>query len=905
VAQGDLEQRLVVEVKGEVAELAETINRMTRTLATFAEQVTGVAREVGSEGKLGGQADVPGAAGTWRKLTDNVNQLAATLTSQIRAMAEVATAVATGDLTRSIGVEASGEVAVLKDNVNEMIRNLRESTRRNTEQDWLKTNLARFARTLQGHRALSTVSELILSELAPLVNAQHGVFYVMDSGQAEGTVLRFLAGYAYRQRPGLSQVFRVGEGLVGQCAVEKRPILVNQVPSEYVTVSSGLGEAPPLSILVMPVLFEGEVHAVIELASFEQFGHIHQDFLAQATESIGVVLNTIEATMRTEELLKQSQSLTDELRRRQEQLQGSNEELEQKALLLAQQNREVALKNLEVEEARHSLEEKAEQLALTSRYKSEFLANMSHELRTPLNSLLILAQELVTNADRNLTDRQVEFAQIIKSSGDDLLTLINDILELSKIESGTVALEIGAVRPAVLGETMERLFRPVADTKGLSFEVRVDDALPEVVATDGNRLQQILRNLLSNAFKFTDQGGVVLQMKLESPSPPDSPKRVEFQVTDTGIGIPADKQQVVFEMFQQADGTTSRRYGGTGLGLAISRELVQLLRGEIRLQSRPGQGSTFSVFLPVQPPAPPLQAQSGGQEPVFARATGLEGPRERAIETHFAAPLVLAVGLSEAGREALDRALPEGGIEVQSASSPEAANAVLAARPGAIVILEPGELARAVLSARPPAAAGSERPVLISLSPLTPAERTAWTRLGVQVLSGASVPSRLRRLLGAVAALPEPAPGLSSVAPPEPQLSADETASALAGRRVLVVDDDVRNLFALTAFLERQGMDVTTAESGGQALELLDGSEFEIVLLDVMMPGFDGHQLIREIRGRAGLEQLPLIAVTAKAMPGDRERTLEGGASEYIAKPVRTEELGTLLVRTLGAVPVR
>jgi len=803
VANGDLTRKLTVEAKGEVAALAETINGMIDTLATFADQVTNVAREVGSEGKLGGQARVPGATGTWRDLTDNVNRLAANLTTQVRAIAEVATAVTKGDLTRSVAVDAQGEVASLKDNINEMIRNLKDTTRKNTEQDWLKTHLARFTRMLQGHRDLVTVSRLILSELTPLVNAQQAAFYVADHRSGDST-LELLAGYAQRHSKSLPRKIAFGEGLVGQCAFEKKRVVLASAPSDYIRISSSLGSGAPVNIVILPVLFEGQVKAVIELASFSKFSEIHQTFLDQLTESIGVVLHTIAANMQTEYLLHQSQSLTAELQAQQEELKKTNDRLEQQALnlqksegllkskqdelraaneqlqekarQLSEQMHQVEFKNREIEQARAALEEKAEQLSLSSRYKSEFLANMSHELRTPLNSLLILARLLADNVGGNLTPKQVEFARTIHSSGAELLALINDILDLAKIESGTVTLNIAQERFSDVSEYCERTFRQVANDKSLEFAVAVDPKLPVSIETDGKRLQQIITNLLSNAFKFTSRGRVALH--IDAPTSGWTPGHpildpaahvVAFSVSDTGIGIPTNKQRLIFEAFQQADGTTSREYGGTGLGLSISRELARLLGGEIRVASTPAEGSTFTLYLPL----------------------------------HYEA----------------------NGGEVVVAVEPDA-----------------------------------ETPALPAPTPISLLEREAPT-------------------------LGEPA---------------GNSPEELHGKKVLVVDDDIRNVFALTSALEQHGMQVLHAESGKEGIELLKRStDIEIVLMDVMMPGLDGLDTMRIIRQLDSYREIPIIAVTAKAMMGDREKCLAAGATDYVAKPVNMDLLLATLSRTL------
>jgi HAMP domain-containing protein/CheY-like chemotaxis protein/signal transduction histidine kinase len=1040
VADGDLRQRLTVESKGEVNALADTINSMTDTLATFADQVTSVAREVGVEGRLGGQAHVPGAAGTWQDLTANVNLLAANLTNQVRAIAEVATAVTKGDLTRSIQVEARGEVSELKDNINAMIGNLRATTERNTVQDWLKTNLAKFSRMMQGQRDLVTVGKLLLSELAPLVNAEQGVIYVMEAG-ASGC-LRELASYADEAWDNREpRRYGLGEGLVGQAAADRQRLLLTDIPEDSIRVRGGLLNARPRNVIVLPVLYEGQVKAVLELASLNGFTASHLAFLEQLTGSIiGVVLNTIEATMRTEGLLKQSQQLAGELQTQQTELQQTNDELANKAKLLAEQNVEVERKNQEIELARRALEEKAAELALTSRYKSEFLANMSHELRTPLNSILILGQQLAENADRNLSARQVEFANTIHGAGTDLLNLISDILDLSKIESGTVTVECEELLFTHLRETIERNFRHEAEARKLSFTADFDARLGRAITTDSKRLLQVLKNLLSNAFKFTERGGVRLHVGVasggwtsEHPLLSQVPSVVQFSVSDTGIGIPLEKQKIIFEAFQQADAGTSRKYGGTGLGLAISRELAHLLGGEIRLSSTPGGGSTFTLYLPLSYTGPAYNrgASQGSQQspptPVSFQPAVLPilrqeeiaddretvGPDDKVLlviedDPHYARILLglardrgFKVLLARTGAEALtlsrqyrltavslDVFLPDMlGWTVLNQLKRNSATRHL---PVQILTVEDERqygLERGAFSFLHKTAttdeleAGFDRLLSFTAARIRrllvieddPAEQLSVTELlshddleittvgtgrealaalrdggfdcvvldlrlpdmsGFELLACVRADERLREIpivvfTGRELSVDEEAElrrnaksvVLKGVRSPERLL--DETAlflhrvvaelppakrqmiealhdsdEALNGRKVLVVDDDIRNIFALNSLLERHHMQVITATNGQEAIELVESTDdLSLVLMDVMMPEMDGYETMRRIRNRQEFRSLPIIALTAKAMKGDREKCLEAGASDYVAKPVNTDQLLSL-VRT-------
>jgi HAMP domain-containing protein/signal transduction histidine kinase/DNA-binding response OmpR family regulator len=924
VAQGNLKRKLTVDAKGEIAALAETINFMIETLSTFGDQVTNMAREVGIEGRLGGQARVPGAAGLWRDLTDNVNQLAANLTNQVRSIADVATAVTKGDLTRSIAVEASGEMAALKDTINEMIRNLKEQTLKNAEQDWLKTNLARFSRMLQGERDLATVSNLIMSELAPLVDAQYGVFYVTKREEDE-TRLELVASYGAQSHDELRREFGLREGLVGQAAADKRPILLKDVPGDFIRIGSGLGHAAPANINILPALFEDDVKAVIELASFSEFNETHQSFLDQLMESVGIVLNTIAATMRTEGLLKQSQLLTQELQARQtelttkqEELHATNEELQEKAQLLENEKKQVEAKNLEIDMARRAVEEKAEQLALTSKYKSEFLANMSHELRTPLNSLLILSKLLADNPQGNLNEKQTEFARTINSAGSDLLSLINDILDLSKIESGTISIETGDMPLSGLKQHMERTFRQLAADKGLDFEVAFDGNLPETIRTDEKRLQQVVLNLLSNAFKFTETGSVTLAARcVDSGWSTNHPvlrgveSAIEIAVTDTGIGIPEDKQKLIFEAFQQADATTSRKFGGTGLGLSISREIARLLGGELQVRSTLNEGSTFTLFVPLEAAAIAATAgtttaryeNSGATVPSALPAT-LEVSDDRdslggdpfvlIVEDDVTFASILLDLARAAGLKGVVSTAGAGTLALGRKLQPDAITLDLGLDDiNGFVLLdllkhdaETGQIPIHVVSGADEAASAAG----LGARGITgkPADHDELARLFRRIADQAKArrrrqPGRPKRRDGAQAKprqLPE-----------------------LAGARVLIVDDDIRNIYSLTSVLESFDVEVLHAERGQDGILILEQTPgIDVALIDIMMPEMDGYETMRQIRKRPALADLPLISVTAKAMKGDRQKCLDAGASDYIAKPVDIELLLALLRVWIGKV---
>ena len=887
VADGDLKQNLTVASKGEVAALAETINNMTDTLATFADQVTTVAREVGVEGRLGGQANVPGASGTWKDLTGNVNLLAANLTTQVRAIAEVATAVTKGDLTRSVQVEARGEVAELKDNINTMIGNLRLTTDRNTEQDWLKTNLARFTNMLQGQRDLTTVGRMLLSELAPLVGAQHGVIYqVHADGAAVG--LKLLSAYADDVSNGYPEHLELGEGLIGQCARDARRMFITEMPPSVVPISSGLFKALPRNAIVLPVSFEGQVKAVIELASLGSFTDLQMSFLEQLTTSIGIVLNSIAATMQTEGLLKQSQQLATELQTRQRELQQTNEQLEQKAQQLADRNVEVEAKNQEIEQARRALEEKATELALTSKYKSEFLANMSHELRTPLNSILILGQQLTENPDGNLSGKQVEFARTIHGAGTDLLNLISDILDLSKIESGTVSVDAEEVYFNNLLEMIGRPFRHEAENRKLQFEIAIASDLERSIITDSKRLQQVLKNLLSNAFKFTADGGVRLSVSpaasgwnTDHPVLKHAPSVVSFEVSDTGIGIPPEKQRIIFEAFQQADAGTSRKYGGTGFGLAISRELANLLGGEIQLRSTPGQGSTFTLFLP-------LTYIGGASTKTAAAAANTEAPPS--APAHIA-HLRLAEPSAEEIVDDRDNLAPDDSVVLIVEDDPHYSRIMIElAKEEGFKVLVAHRGADALALAR------AHHPTAISLDIFLP-DMLGWT-----VLSQLKQDPTTRHIPVQIVTLDEDrhhglARGaFSFVQKPTTTEGLENAFSRIKGyakarrKRLLLVEDNEAERRGVTELLGSDDIEIMTADTGASALLQLRDNSIDCVVLDLKLPDMSGFEVLERIRDDASLCDVPVVVFTGRELSPDEDAKLHTMARSVVVKGVESPE---------------
>jgi signal transduction histidine kinase/CheY-like chemotaxis protein/HAMP domain-containing protein len=1068
VANGDLTQQIGVEAQGEILELKTTLNTMVDQLSSFAAEVTRVAHEVGRDGKLGGQARVEGVSGTWKRLTESVNELSGTLTRQVRAMSGVTSAVASGDLTRTISVEAEGEVAELKDNVNAMVRSLRETVQALRDQDWLKSNLASIGSMLQGHRDLEVVAELIMDELAPLVGAQHGTFFLTEEIGGDAR-LRLIAGYGLRADKNAPIQYRIGQSLIGQVAKSKRPIVVDEIPPGYIKISSGLGEAAPANLAVLPVMFEDQVLGVVELASFRKFTPIQIDFLEQLTETLGVSVNAIVANARTDDLLQQSQRLTaelqarsTELQSRSEELQLSNADLEDKAALLAAQKRDIEAKNAEISRAREEIEERARQLALASQYKSQFLANMSHELRTPLNSMLILARLLAQNPSRNLTSKQVEYANVIHSAGSDLLQLINDILDLSKVEAGRLDVYQERFLLSALVEDLRATFGPLTTEKGLEFTVSVDPSAPAEMTTDRQRLRQVLGNLLSNAVKFTDKGHVELRVLAAEPAQADGDgdgdgdgSMLAFSVTDTGIGIAPENLAVIFGAFQQGDGTLSRRYGGTGLGLSIASEVSTLLGGRITADSDLGRGSTFTLYVPATLPEVPATGEAdllagipagspagavsaaggtvagvapatdrrnepsghpdgpatgtgnaAGKGPESGSGTGPgDGPRWEDVDDLAGLDSLATdiAGLGQPGDAGADSPAARSGLpgsgdwltsgpvgqavatvahrarmtgayiaamasaaapgDLSAAESGTAGTSVLVFEgasggmltllahsavsdlaetggtaavstattlPQAIAMLSAERFRCVVVDLTQPAALQflervQENPDLRDLTVLAhsaeapdggAAKRLSLLRASHQRLELLPSLDELRERIAlhlsggradeAQAPTLTPAdetvaPETEAAVPGEAPADAEAARRALQGKRVLVIDDDTRNVFAISSTLELHGMHVTHATDGRQGIEaLIAAPETDVILMDIMMPGMDGYAAMTVIRQMPQFAALPIIAVTARAMLSDRHKSLAAGASDYVTKPVDTEELLDCIERWLA-----
>jgi HAMP domain-containing protein/signal transduction histidine kinase/CheY-like chemotaxis protein len=1045
VAKGDLTKKITVDAKGEVLELKETINVMVDQLNAFSSEVTRVAREVGTDGILGGQAKVKGVSGTWKDLTTNVNLLAENLTTQVRAIATVTTAVTKGDLTSTVEVDARGEVEELKNNINEMIRNLKDTTIKNEEQDWLKTNIAKFTRMFQGQRDMKTLGTILLSELAPLIKIHQSVFYVIEMEGKDLKQLYLAASYAHGKKRSLSEKLELGEGLIGQCAVEKQKILLKDIPANYIPISSGLGEAKPLNILIIPILFENVTKGVIELASFDEFTPIQQSFLDQLNDSLGSVVNSIQINLTTAELLSKSMSLTSELGTQKQELKTSNEELEEKAYLLENQKVELQEKNLEIEHAKIVVEEKANQLAITSKYKSEFLSNMSHELRTPLNSILLLSHLLYENKNNILGEKEIEYSKNINSAGNNLLSLISEILDLAKIESGKVDLDIAYIDMNLIISNIHSMFGEIAKNNGIQFDITFPkDQEKYLFHSDIQRLEQILKNLLSNAFKFTEKGGKVRLDINVIPTPytlkNDSLKKLKqvlcFSVIDTGIGIPKDKQHLVFEAFQQADGSTKRVYGGTGLGLSISRELCFVLGGEIQLKSTKGKGSIFSLYLPLQinvaeqiekqeiiKPIQLLDGQLATASKDFNQAANYisTASDDRFVFTSNSKKnLCLIIEEDEILSATLLRFIRElGCYGIIASTGIEGLSLARFYKPHIILLDYKMSILRGekvlshlknsselrhipvqIISDNNPKKEGNnfhyfgfikkpftknsfvttfvgitkylnkkKRHLLIVedkkrknndiidfigdhdltvYSAFTSADAVAKMNkeeidcvivdLGMQNRSGFDFIEKIKKTVGPtiIRIIAYTAKDLSKVESNRLTKCSDNvilkivnsyehllresvlllhrkqidlseekqqilrimynTEEILKNKKVLLVDDDMRNIYSLSHSLEDQVLEIITAENGKDAINILyKNQDVDIILMDVMMPEMDGYDTTRAIRKIRQFDSVPIVGLTAKAMKGDREKCIEAGMFDYISKPLKIEELLSLM----------
>ncbi|MCP4700312.1 MAG: response regulator [Gammaproteobacteria bacterium] len=1011
-----------------------------------------------------------------------------------------ANAIAAGDYDSEI--KLLSEHDQLGGAIANMTRTLREITDQNATQDWQKTGQAQLGEKLSGEQDIVRLAEKIINFLTPYVEARVGALYLLEKTNEEEPRLKMTATHAYVWRKSSITSFKIGESIVGQAAFERKMFVITETPKDYLYVQSGLGKAVPEMILVSPFLYEGNVKGVIELASFKPFTEIHMEFIKQVMPVIAIAVNTTESRTKVQALLEQSQaqaeelqnqqevlrhsneelqnkseelrnqqdklqesneqlqSQSEELQAQQEELRQTNEELEERTEDLERQKDAIRVQNQQLEKTKTVIQAKAEELELANKYKSEFLANMSHELRTPLNSLLILAQILAENNKGNLDEKQVEHARTIHSAGQDLLTLINEILDLAKVEAGKMEVHVEKVSLQELSKSIDQKFRHVAEKKGLRFAATLGNNLKENIYTDGQRLKQIINNMLSNAFKFTDKG----EIRLAVQRPPadlnlvtvvlDPAKSIAISVTDTGIGIPKDKQKLIFEAFQQADGTTSRQFGGTGLGLSISREMARLLGGDLQLFSEAGKGCTFTLYLPEileagsrepeadakpsvaatprkpaaevqrpqqtqapapQAPAPQASADTGTAEPEELPPAEIPDDRESlepgdnsilvieddrkfsrilknlvhekhykcllaedgktglqlAVE-HRPNAIILDVGLPQLdGWSVMERLKdnPETRhipVHFMSASD----QGMDARKMGAIgYLLKPvsmGELGEAFKKIEH-FMVGTLKKLLVLVnddarkqkilelaggqdvnSIVAESTEQAWQQLqkktadciiidievehGIELLKNLHKEERFLQIPVVIYGdrdlteeedhlLQECADNLTIKAVRSPERLVDETTlflhqlednlpkekrnmlrmvhdkeAILQGKRILVVDDDVRNIYALSHVLQAKSMEVVIAKNGKKALTTLDErNDIDLVVMDIMMPEMDGYETMREIRKKPQLRKLPIIALTAKAMKGDKVKCIEAGANDYLAKPVDTDKLISMM----------
>lgn len=694
-------------------------------------------------------------------LTGTMTLVVRSIFRSIQQVTDVMDLVGTTDTPPRVTVRVKDELGRIGEAFNRMAETLERMSayekkyRQDMEdQNWLKTRITEITTMYQGITREDVFAGRLIMKLAVLAEANYGVFYKMVKEHADTKLVK-IASYASNDEPTVKGSFALGEGLVGQCAEEGRTIILSSIPADYIRVRTGLLDAPPSELVLVPIEYEDHVLGVVELAALQPFKPLQHMLIEQVMENAGITMNSIRGHMKVQALLVESQAMTEELQSQSEEMQLQQEELISINEKLEEQYLTSEQKTIELQKIKEELEEKAMLLEQSHAFKSEFLANMSHELRTPLNSMLILAKILQENQGGTLSDKQVEYATAIYTSGNQLLLLINDILDLAKVESGNMGVYRSMIGVWELLGHVEQVFMPVAREKDVQWDIEVADDVPPAIFTDEQRLKQILNNLLANAFKFTDRGYVRLSVsrKLEQAGE-GRREMLAFVIADTGIGIPKDKLDIIFDAFQQVDGTTSRKYGGTGLGLSISRDLATLLGGYIQVSSIEGEGSAFTLYLPV-------------------RETGVEAV-------------------------------------------------------------------------------------------LTSAQTFGET----------------------ATALPEASRGASSAI----------DMSSFQGRTVLVVDDDMRNVFALTAVLEARGMQVLFAENGRDGIRLLlQNPHVDLVLMDIMMPEMDGYEATREIRRDPAYAELPIIALTAKAMKHDREKCIEAGASDYISKPVQYEQLLSLI----------